>query len=240
MQTEHLILLALLLAAGMLFYRYVWWRIGRELDERALLAHDPQARQKKLEELERLLASNPADEQTLLLKSTLLFFDKNFSASADTLEEYLRLRPEDWEGWAELAECRMRKGEGEAALQAARKSLDANAGNCDYLCLCLRARLLVGDYTGARKDLQDWKVQDRQRVEHPIVPHRWSQQYQMPKPEIVEDPAVRLYEAALLYREGECARAKSILSELENDNPEYLTETIAEDPLLSMFAQETE
>lgn len=238
MSTEHLLFLALALAAGLLMMKYIYWQIGWHLRERAELEQNPEKRQEKIQELSYLLAQKPADAEALLFRATLLYRHGEHAAAADDLQKYLALKPKDAEGWAELSECRILLGDAAAAEDAARRAIELDPQYADYRMLRLRSCLLAKRLENAQEELAEWTKLDEARVNRPEEPRSWfSPPKQIPEGEIVSDPALKIYGAAIRLAAGDSAAAAAILRDVRTTHADYLDLLLQTDPLLKNLAQ---
>lgn len=228
MENHLLAMLAVLLVGGMLFYYFVCWTVRRGLRDRARAYYEPEFREAEVARLSAAIdaagAAGRNDASVAPLwqrRAELHYYAGRMAAAAADARAYLALAPDDPEGWAELAEYALASGAAAEALSAARAAL-AKRERDDYHALALRACLWLGDLAGAADELARWEALDQARVANPPTPHRWSLFAQMPKAEIVTDPAVAFYRAALLARRGDDAGADAALAALSADAPGYL------------------
>jgi len=237
MDSEKLVWTAFALIFGIIILKFVYWRINRGMAELQRLAEDPEFRKEKLADLEAYLNENPGDTDARLRRADLWRREGDFSRAASDLRLYLQMKPEDAEGWAELAECAIVLQDKHEALAAAEKARGLDPAYADYCALNLRAHLLAGNLEAAQLDWQRWAELDRQRCLCPEAPRSWfSPPRQLPPAEVVEDPALAVYQAALLLRQGEREKAREKLAPVRAENPDYLEEVLRLDPLLKEIA----
>lgn len=231
MASHWLVMLAIMLGGGMLFYAFVCWMIRRGLRDAARAFYDPDFRDARIAELgEKLAGENPG---VLRERAQLYYYAGKMAEAAADARAYAAQNPSDAEGWAELAEYELASGRAEAARDAARAAetgLTAAAGRenararrrDDYLALRLRACLYMNDLENAGAALAEWEKSDAERVAQTPAPHRWSWLAQMPQAEIRPDPAVKFYRAVYCARAGKDAEAAALARELRQEVPDFL------------------
>lgn len=239
MQTEQLVFLALAIFAGMLLMKYIYWSIGRKFTELARYENDPQARHARISELDGIIAREPQNAEALLERATLLGHDRDFTRATHDLEKYLELAPEDSAGWGELAECCLQTGHAVRAREAAEHAIALDGCYTDFRRLRLRALLLENELPQAGDELDIWRDLEHKRLEAGAGTKPLYAPYAgIPPGPARPDPALRLYEAALLWRRGERPAAGQIRQELRETAAEYLESTLESDPVLANMAEE--
>ncbi len=236
--SDKLVWLALVLIFGIVVVKFVYWKIGQSMEEMQRLAEDPVARREKLQQLDGYLELNPTDTEARLRRADLWRREGDFLKAASDLRVYLEQKPDDAEGWAELAECAILLHDKHEALAAAAKAQALDPAYADYWAIGLRAHLLAGNLDAAETEWKRWDEIDRARClkDMPrsggwLIPAA----QRMPA-EIVRDPALTVYEAELLLRRGERERARDCLAALREENPDYLDLVLRQDPLLKDLA----
>ena len=224
MEINLLVMLALLLLGGMVFYSFVCWTVRRGLRDCERAYSDADFREERVAALNRELAGENSGDakkaEKFCERARLHVFAGRISAALADAETYTRLRPGDSEGWAELGEYALIGGRAGTALDAARRALALRETD-DYRALALRACLYLKDLDGAARELSAWETLDAARVANPPQPHRWSLFAQMPPAKVVRDPALDYYRAVLTARRGDCDAARRINAALAEDNPGY-------------------
>lgn len=238
MQSEHLIWLAIVLIVGIIGLKYVYWRIARSMNELQRMAEDPEFRREKLQALESYLEKNPGDGDARLRRADLWRREGDYSRAASDLRLYLEKKPEDSEGWAELAECAILLHEKHEALTASEKARALDPNYSDYCAISLRAHLLSNNLEAALIDWERWAELDRERCQR--KPSRgmsgWLGGRQLPLGDPVPDPALAIYRAELYLRKGEHDAARKMLEPVRNENAETLQLITQNDPLLKDLA----
>lgn len=239
MQTEQLVFLALAIFAGMLLMKYIYWQIGRKFAELARYENDPQERRARIDELDGIIAQEPENAEALLERATLLGRERDFSRAAHDLEKYLELAPEDCAGWGELAECCLQTGHAARAREAIEHAIALDGNYTDFRRLRLRALFLENELPQAGDELDIWRDLEHKRLEAGAGTRPLYAPYAGIAPGPARpDPALRLYEAALLWRKGERPAAAELLRELREDAAEYLESALESDPVLVDMAEE--
>lgn len=230
MNTQVLILVGLLLVAGMLFIKYVYWTIGKDLQEYARYESDPQARSEKISELGELIARGSGGKEALLQRANLYCYDENYAAAAVDLRAYLALAGEDSEGWAELGQCCILINEIEEAYEAAKKAIELDPEYADYRRLMIRCELLLARFDDAGATLRKWKELDGKRLRRKDA-QQFSQQF--PGIEKHADYSIGVYEAALLQSLGQKDQARVLIDSLKEQYPQELGYLLENDAALS-------
>lgn len=229
--SQKLVWIAFALIFGIIVLKFIYWKIGRSMQELQRMAEDPDFRREKIAQIGAFLEQHPNDTEARLRRADLYRREGDFVKAASDLRLYLEGKPADAEGWAELAECAILLHEKHDALNAAQKARALDPEYADYSALCLRAHLLLGNLEAAQKDWERWADLDRQRCARPEPQRTWFSS-QLPPGEVVTDPALTVYAAELLLRRGERDAARVRLEQLRAENPDYLADLFALDPLL--------
>ncbi|MDR0867550.1 MAG: hypothetical protein LBP75_03620 [Planctomycetota bacterium] len=202
---------------AIIFYQFLNWSAQKETRDWARAADDRVFRDALTAELQAKIASGDAAKDAALWSKCgqLYYFAGRLNAAVAAAEKYAAAAPLDAEGWAEAAEYNLLAGRLDAARQAIKQAL-ARRERDDYRALAARIELQRGDLTAAATELTAWRKLDAERMARPATAPRWFAYQQIPRGEIVPDPAIAYYEAVLAALRGTDDAAR-----LASENPDF-------------------
>lgn len=212
--------------------RYVYWLIDSEGARLARIETDPAFRAATIAQLGETLAANPDDTRSLRLRADAYLFDYNWPAAERDLAVFVEHVPGDDTAWGELAEARLRTGNFRQALEAAERAAEQDPAYIDYRALTCRACLLLGDLSGAKDALVEWKrlAEETGRERAQSRPRRIANWLPMVSP--LENPFLHLHDAAVSLAEGDRESAGELIDRAENSPHGVNWDLVSDDPVL--------
>ncbi|GHV19787.1 hypothetical protein AGMMS49959_05710 [Planctomycetales bacterium] len=200
---------------AIIFYQFLNWSAQKETRDWARAAHDRVFRDALTAAWEAKIASGDAGGALWSQCGQLYYFAGRLGDAVAAAEKYTAAAPLDAEGWAELAEYNLLACRLDAARQAIKQALTRRERD-DYRALAARIELQRGDLTAAANELTAWRKLDAERMARPAPAPRWFAYQQIPRGEIVPDPAIAYYEAVLAALRGTDDAAR-----LAVENPDF-------------------
>lgn len=233
MKTEDMLLIGVLIIVGIVVMKFVYWTVGRDFRKWARYQQDPEFRQQEIVRLNGVLEQDPQDAASWLLRAQLWHMSGEHAKALEDTRKYLTLKSNDSEGWAELCECALSLNEADVAVEAADKAIELDSTYIDYHALRLRAALLANDLERASKELAEWKELDSKRVAAGDQSKSIFKSDVRHFGDLVSDPALIAYEAAIADRQGDNVAAHRLVEKMQQEHADVWSVLRENDPLLA-------
>jgi len=227
-----LFLLVILVPTVILVVRFFYWLIDRNLKDLARVEGDDSYRQGLLAELDAALARSPEDANLRRRRADARRFDGDHAGVIEDLTVYLKARPADDAGWAELAESLTACGQYEDALAATAEAIRLDPAYIDYQAACAQAALLAGRLEAADAALAAWARQEEEALATEAECPRPRQLLGRAVPPRQADRRLCLYRGALALARMDPDTAATHLAEAREMDREAVAQDLAEDPAL--------